>query len=155
LAPLSSTPFRHASNKHPNCSALPDLRQPRPDSFHPKCTGHRTMERDLVMGKLRILGLVCLATAAFAGTPEYDRAHELYQRTEYKQALDVLNPVASKSVEALQLSGQSYFMLGDYRKALDSFEKAITLGPPNSEKAAELYHWMGRTYGRRAETGTL
>src|SRR5260370_27187632 len=41
-------------------------------------------------------------------------------------------------------------MLGDYKKATEVFEKAIAL---DSTKA-EYVHWLGRTYGRRAETGS-
>jgi tetratricopeptide (TPR) repeat protein len=55
----------------------------------------------------------------------------------------------------MQLLGQSYFMLGDYKKATDSFEKAIALLPPTHQQSSELYHWLGRSFGRRAETGTL
>jgi tetratricopeptide (TPR) repeat protein len=96
-----------------------------------------------------------LANLLAAGTPEYDRAHELYQRTEYQQAVAVLQPVPAKNIETLELLGQSYFMLGDYKKATESFEKAIAMVPPTHEQSSELYHWLGRTFGRRAETATF
>ncbi len=38
-------------------------------------------------------------------------------------------------------------MLGDYRKAVAAFEQAIALDGSQSS----YYHWLGRTYGRRAE----
>ncbi len=92
---------------------------------------------------------VLLATGlAAAKVPEWDRAHELYQRTEYQQSLNVLAPLASKDAETLLLMGQNYFMLGEYKKATDSLEKALSLGNPS----AHLYMWLGRAYGRRAET---
>jgi tetratricopeptide (TPR) repeat protein len=47
------------------------------------------------------------------------------------------------------LTGKNYFMLGDYKKAVDSFEKALSENPRSSE--AEL--WLGRAWGRRAENG--
>jgi len=87
----------------------------------------------------------------FARTPEWDRAHELYQRTEYAQALAVLNQVPNKDVDTLQLIGQCHFMQGDYKQAGDAFEKAIALAPRNSE----LHRLMGSVYGRRAETGSM
>jgi Flp pilus assembly protein TadD len=51
----------------------------------------------------------------------------------------------------IKLTGQDWFMLGEYKKAGDAFEKAVHMEPSNSE----LYHWLGRTYGRRAETGSM
>jgi tetratricopeptide (TPR) repeat protein len=106
------------------------------------------------MSSKAIVFVLALAVV-FAGTPEYDHARELYQRTEYKQALDVLNRIPSKEGAELQLMGQSYFMLGDYRKATETFEKAIALGGVPPAKASELYHWLGRTFGRRAETSSV
>jgi len=99
-----------------------------------------------------LISLVLSLTAVLAaGTPEWDRAHELYQRTEYKQSLAILLPLKNQDASTLQLIGQSYFMLGDYKKASESFEKAIPLAPQSSE----LYHWLGRAYGRRAEMATI
>jgi tetratricopeptide (TPR) repeat protein len=84
-----------------------------------------------------------------AGSPEWDRANELYQHTEYQQSLTALLRLNPKDVGTLQLIGQDYFMLGDYKKASDAFEKAVSLAP----KDAVCAHWLGRTYGRRAEAG--
>jgi Flp pilus assembly protein TadD len=95
--------------------------------------------------------LVLIALPLAAGSPEWDRAHELYQRTEYRQSLAALIPLSDKDAATLQLIGQSYFMLGDYKKASESFERAIPLAPSSSE----LYEWLGRAYGRRAETASI
>jgi len=88
---------------------------------------------------------------AQAASPGYDRALDLYQRTEYQQSLTLLEKLPTKNVEVLQLMGQAYFGLSEYKKATEVFEKAIVLAPGKSE----LYHWLGRTYGRRAETGSM
>src|SRR5262249_27201347 len=40
-------------------------------------------------------------------------------------------------------------------KATESFEKAIAAVPQNPEQSSQLYHWLGRTFGRRAETSTI
>ena len=45
------------------------------------------------------------------------------------------------------LTGKNYFMSGDYKKAVEFFEKALAIAPGNSEY--EL--WLGRAWGRRAE----
>ncbi len=89
---------------------------------------------------LTLLLGVCLQAA--------DSPSNLYQRTEYRQSLAVLQALPDKDAAALQLMGQDFFMLGEYKKASESFEKAVALDPNNPQ----LLHWLGRTYGRRAET---
>ncbi len=83
-----------------------------------------------------------------AKPPEWNRAHELYQRTEYQQSLNVLNSVHDKDSDSLLLSGQDYFMLAEYKRATEELEKALALG----NAGPQLYLWLGRAYGRRAET---
>ena len=83
-----------------------------------------------------------------AAPPEWTRAHSLYQQTEYKQSLALLEKLPQKDAATLQLMGQNLFMLGEYKKATDAFEKAVAVDPNN----AKLVYWLGRTYGRRAET---
>ncbi len=81
---------------------------------------------------------------------QWDKAEELYHRTQYRESLEVLSGLP-KDVDVIKLTGQDWFMLGEYKKAGDAFEKAVHMEPSNSE----LYHWLGRTYGRRAETGSM
>jgi len=105
---------------------------------------------------MRGLLIILCALAASAGsvsakTPEWDRAHELYQRTEYAQALAILDRVSPKDADTLQLAGQCRFMQGDYKQAGEAFEKALALAPGSSE----LYRLLGSVYGRRAETGSV
>jgi Flp pilus assembly protein TadD len=91
---------------------------------------------------------VMFAGSVLAATPEWSKANNLYQRTEYRQSLTVLQGTAHKDAETLQLIGQNYFMLGQYKKASEALEKASALDPNNPK----LLHWLGRAYGRRAET---
>jgi tetratricopeptide (TPR) repeat protein len=100
------------------------------------------------------MGRSCLSILLFsaflaAKTPQWDRAHELYQRTEYSQSLAVLLPLEQKDVSTLELIGQNYFMIGEYKKATEVLEKAVVMDPSNPE----LFHWLGRAFGRRAEMG--
>ena len=95
--------------------------------------------------------LFLFALGLCAKTPEWSRAHELYQRTEYPQALAALDRIPNKGVDELQLIGQCYFMQGEYKKAIEEFERALALDPRNSE----LHRWLGNVYGRRAETGNV
>jgi tetratricopeptide (TPR) repeat protein len=83
-----------------------------------------------------------------AGALDGDPARSLFDRTEYQQSLSLLLPLPHKDAAALQLMGQDYFMLGEYKKSTEALEKAAALDPHN----AKLFNWLGRAYGRRAET---
>jgi Flp pilus assembly protein TadD len=91
------------------------------------------------------------SSVSWTKAPEWDRALELYQRTEYPQALSVLQRIPNKGVDELQLIGQCHFMQGDYGKATEAFEQALALAP----RSSELHRWLGNAYGRRAETGSI
>lgn len=98
---------------------------------------------------MRALLLSLLFSVILPGqVPEFKPALELYQHTDYRGALRVVEKLPKKDGRTLELVGKCYFMLGDYKKATEWFEKAVASDPHNSEYA----HWLGRTYGRRAET---
>jgi Flp pilus assembly protein TadD len=92
--------------------------------------------------------IIVLAVCLPAATPEWTRANNLYQRTEYQQSLAMLEAIPHKDAATLQLIGENFFMLGEYKKSSEALEKAAALDPNN----AKLIHWLGRAYGRRAET---
>jgi Flp pilus assembly protein TadD len=77
-------------------------------------------------------------------------AKDLYARTDYLGSLALLREPHLTGAEAFFVTGADYFMLGDYKKATESFEKAWALEPADSKYA----HWLGRGYGRRAETSS-
>src|ERR1700733_13304759 len=79
---------------------------------------------------------------------ESERARELYQQTEYQSSLNLLLPLGKKGAGGFLLIGQDYFMLGDYKKSTDAFDRALALGSGSQQ----LYLWAGRACGRRAET---
>jgi tetratricopeptide (TPR) repeat protein len=95
-----------------------------------------------------VITLLIAVSASQAASVEWVRAHDFYQRTEYNQSLVQLLPLSPKDAATLQLMGQNYFMLGEYKKATDSLEKAAALAPDD----AQCLLWLGRAYGRRAET---
>ena len=98
---------------------------------------------------MRILsGLLLLVFTAGASPAIVDRASALYQRTEYENSLHVLAEDPAPDAGNYLLSGKNYFMLGDYKKAIEFLEKALASSPNSSEY--EL--WLGRAWGRRAET---
>jgi tetratricopeptide (TPR) repeat protein len=47
-----------------------------------------------------------------------------------------------------ELTGRNYYMQGDYKKAVEALETGLKSDPQNSAMAL----WLGRAYGRRAET---
>ena len=78
------------------------------------------------------------------------RATALYQHTDYENSLSILRHDAVPDSPGYLLTGKDYFMLGDYKSAVEFFEKALAISPRSSE--AEL--WLGRAWGRRAEGGS-
>jgi len=104
--------------------------------------------RDLICAILS--GLLLLADSAEAAPDIVRRADALYQRTEYKDSLQVLAEDPAPDAVGYFVRGKDYFMLGDYNKATELFQKALALSPMSSEY--EL--WLGRAWGRRAETGS-
>jgi tetratricopeptide (TPR) repeat protein len=98
---------------------------------------------------VRLLSALLLPViAALPSEAVVERASELYQRTEYEQSLHVLAGDPTPDPADYLLSGKDYFMLGDYKRATEFFEKAAALSPGNSDYQL----WLGRSWGRRAET---
>ena len=88
---------------------------------------------------------VCLSVASAAA--DWEQARKLYDRTEFEESLTVLKAIPEKDSRVYGLMGQNYFMIGEYKKATEALEKAVTAEPNNSEYVL----WLGRTHGRRAE----
>ncbi len=93
--------------------------------------------------------LLLVVSAAGASLDVASRAGALYQRTQYEDSLHVLAEDPAPDAATYLLSGKNYFMLGEYNKATEFFEKALAISPMSSEN--EL--WLGRAWGRRAESG--
>jgi Tfp pilus assembly protein PilF len=91
---------------------------------------------------------LALAVSLLAGSPELDRARNLYDLTQFEESLKILSAVSVKTAPVWELMGRNYFMNGDYKKSTDALEKAVEEDPSNSDYAM----WLGRAYGRRAET---
>jgi Flp pilus assembly protein TadD len=99
---------------------------------------------------MRVLGCLLLLAVSAAASPDIvSRAGALYQRTDYTGSLRILAEDPSPDAAGYLLTGKNYFMSGDYKKAVEFFEKAIAISPANSEYQL----WLGRAWGRRAETG--
>ena len=94
-------------------------------------------------------GLLLIAVTAAASPGIVQRANELYERTDYENSLHVLAGDPAPDAADYLLSGKNYFMSGDYKKAIEFLEKAVAASRDN----AEYELWLGRAWGRRAETG--
>src|SRR5579864_4023727 len=102
------------------------------------------------MRGLRMRGLIIflLAVSCIVAQDSLQRAEELYKKTDYRASLELLGNASAQKAAAYNLIGRDYFMLGEYKRATDAFQKALALEPSNSGYA----HWLGRGFGRRAET---
>ena len=110
----------------------------------------RLAERFISMPKLLILAV--LATVlGFGQSVELERARQLYQRTSYEEALSLLAGMSHQTAPGYILMGKCHYMKGDFKKATLALERAVELAPDSSE----AYLWLGRAYGRRAETATF
>ncbi len=97
-----------------------------------------------------LAGLLLLYCSASASQNTTEQAAALYQRTDYKGSLQLLAKDPAPDAAVYSLMGKNYFMLGEFKSASESFEKAVALNPRNSDTML----WLGRAYGRRAETGS-
>ena len=99
-----------------------------------------------------IVGVVLqLTMSVFAATPDLERARRFYERSEYGAALEILETLSPKDGSALLLTGQCYYMSGDAKTASTFLEKAVASDPRNPQ----FVLWLGRAYGRRAETANI
>jgi len=111
----------------------------------PRRLPDRAMRRIVIT----VAGILLLTSVARpAESLAWTRAHELYQRTDYAGSLRELLGTKERDAATELLMGQDYFGLAEYKQATESLEKAVALAPTN----AEGFLWLGRAYGRRAET---
>ncbi len=99
----------------------------------------------------RLAVLVFMLPLVCASQVDLVQARQLYGHTDYRGALKVLLAGDTDSGPVQFWMGRSYFMLGEYKKAQEAFEKAVAAAPRNSE----YYNWLGKAYGRRAETSSF
>src|SRR5688572_23186453 len=100
-------------------------------------------------------GLALLLVAAgltLANSAQVEHARKLFARAQYREVVSLLSPSAqSGGAPVNELIGKSYFIMGEYKKAAEAFERAVAAQPASSA----LHHWLGKAYGRRAETANV
>jgi tetratricopeptide (TPR) repeat protein len=95
---------------------------------------------------LRLIPVLLLLAPAAFGAGELDKARQQYSRAMYREAIQTL--ASTSEPAAYELTGKSWFVLAEYKRAQEAFEKAVAAAPNNSV----YFHWLGKAYGRRAET---
>lgn len=97
------------------------------------------------------LGLL-VALSVWAGTASVrNQAENLYQRTDYQAAIDLLIKQNPKDAATYELMGRCYHGLAEFKKATEALERAVGMDSSNSN----YFLWLGRAYGRRAETSAF
>jgi cytochrome c-type biogenesis protein CcmH/NrfG len=101
---------------------------------------------------MRVVTLMLLAFTGLLAQPSdpLSDAFALYSRTDYQASLALILQSGLASGKAYLLAGRDHYMLGDYKKSVEALERAFALEPSSSECAL----WLGRGYGRRAETSS-
>lgn len=94
--------------------------------------------------------ILVAAGAIWAAEADYEQAHKLYNSTNFQQSIKVLLAIPSKDAGVYALLGRNYYMEGEFKRASEALEKAMELEPMNAEYAL----WLGRAFGRRAETAS-
>ncbi len=77
-------------------------------------------------------------------------AEQLYKHTDYEGALRQLRAIHAPGTAELVLMGKCNLMQGEFRKASDYFQQAVTREPKNSDYML----WLGRSWARRAESAS-
>jgi tetratricopeptide (TPR) repeat protein len=100
--------------------------------------------------KVKLGVLVFSVTLVLSAGSNFDDARKLYNLTDFEGSLKVLREIPEKNAGVYEYIGRDYYMLADYKKATEALEKAAAADPSNAEVAL----WLGRAYGRRAETSS-
>ncbi len=109
------------------------------------------MTRERVALRLWVLAAF-LAITGIAGAADAQlvEARKLYNSTDFDRSLKVLQAIHPKDGPVCELMGRDYYMRADYKQATEALEKAVAMEPANAEFAL----WLGRAWGRRAETSS-
>jgi tetratricopeptide (TPR) repeat protein len=91
--------------------------------------------------------MAALAFGQSAANADLTKAENLYKHTDFASSLALLDRRSSDAATNF-LIGRNYFMMGEFKKSVEFFLKAADASPKNSD----YMDWLGRAYGKRAET---
>jgi tetratricopeptide (TPR) repeat protein len=95
--------------------------------------------------------MLALLTRQTPAQPAVADARRLYNQTDYRGALNLLHKLPAQNGASREISGRCRYFMGDYKSAIDDLEKAVQVEPSVSDH----YLWLGRAWGRRAETSVF
>lgn len=99
-----------------------------------------------------VTALAILLAGALAWGSGLEQARKLYERAEYRQALELLKTLPEgRTPEGQWIAGRAWYQLGEYKRAVEALEKVVQARPED----AEAWLWLGRAWGRRAETSNM
>ena len=142
--------MQHTANQDLGVRSLTSVRAQRPVLLTHQIGKIQVHPRELSLSRFITvvvragLALVCVISLS---AQNLTRAEDLYRHTKYEQSLALLDENATDA-QTTFLIGRDYFMLGDFKKAAEYIQSSVTAQPLNSE----YMDWLGRAYGRRAET---
>ena len=115
----------------------------------PKCRGSASEKcgKRMKLWSRTLVVLPLLVCSLAAEKMSFAHAEELYNRAQYQAVIEDLRLFRSQP-EALRLTGRSFFMLGDFNKSAQYFQKLLRMIPRSSVD----YEWLGRSFARRADT---
>ena len=97
--------------------------------------------------KLRVGIAAFLFGAAILHANDLSKAEDHYRHTDFEASLASLDKHSSDAATNF-LVARNYYMLGEFKKASEYLQNAVEAQPSNSE----YRDWLGRAYGKRAET---
>ncbi len=98
-----------------------------------------------------MVALAVAAASAHSAPSVLEQARQLYQQTKYQEAIRLLESGQGRTGADYELLGKCWYMLEEYKKATDALEKATAAEARN----ADYWDWLGKAYGRRAETSSF
>ena len=98
-----------------------------------------------------LVAAVTLGGTLVAESRELARARDLYRQGDFLGAVKLLETASTLDAEGLLLAGQAHYRAGNFRVACGFFERAVAANPA----ASRYVHWLGRAYGRRAESANV
>ena len=97
---------------------------------------------------MRFLIVFCMLVSSLAAaSAQWPHAEEMFNRAQYQAVIEELKPFTAQP-EALRLTGKSFFMLGDFKRAGQYFRKVVSINPLSSVD----FQWLGKSWARRADT---
>lgn len=108
-------------------------------------------KRNVRASGIAVVVFLLAALQLQAAGPDLEQAQNLYQKTQYREMIRLLDTGQDYGPASNALLGKAYYHLGDYSKATELLEKATHADPRNSE----YFDWLGKIYGKRAETSSV